>query len=286
MKSKEILIGRVLKKRDIGEALRECAAANLTPAYAPFITHLRARAEREDFIWGDHFTSPSVLIFGSSQGRKIEVYAHGPNFYSTPEHIVQGLATQIHCGAMIYPQQLFDAQSETPVDSNMFVIDSELANKWPRGSYGIEKPTDEHCRKYGGEIEGIPMIAKNNPRLGPSLGVDEITLDTYLTTYEKSCGREIGVWHDFSEEYFQTTPTQPRARFLLLTHDTTGVSTTYPYVNGALIGLNPAFVPSPSPKKTAAYRDPVTSMRRSQPLLERIYTHAYIDQRGRVMLRE
>ncbi len=99
----------------------------------------------------------------------------------------------------------------------VLVVDADEANKWPDGTYGINKPTTWHEKKYMGEISGSEMIAINRPALIESFGCKK-RVTGYLKKQKEVLEKKgRAPWiYIYNQEDFDIINEQPYARFLVL----------------------------------------------------------------------
>lgn len=187
---------------DVTDALRACRRGHYQPEFAPELIERRTNADKKDSLWQNWWTTLSLKATGrTSAGTPIILYAHVPHYFCQPKNITKAIDEGLINGAGILPEGELSRLESGKAGGRVFVLDYASAIKWPSGYYGLEDPTEEHVKLYGGKMDGKEMLAINHPLLAPLMG-NKKKVAPYLEKLAQVYGKDkvyIGNFNDWGE---------------------------------------------------------------------------------------
>jgi len=184
------------------EAFRSSETIEYEVKSMPEVIALRTEAKLDSKIWGARIVTPSIYAtILTKDGKTLHIYSHAKFEWTESQHLDERkISTQNGSKVMRKSELDFLVTRIYNEDApETFTIKHEELIKWPGGEYGIEKPTAEHMKEYGGKIDGKDMIAINHPQTLPFLGCSKREAERYFDVYVRKYGDQISICYDGNE---------------------------------------------------------------------------------------
>ncbi len=166
----------------IESALEDCLKEH-NPVFMPQLADARIAAGKDDVIWQNWYTTPSLMVTGTTKaGNNVVVFAHVLNYFSNPDNIKVAKERDLRNGAGSVPEDEFQRLLDLEDNVNVFVVDY---NTLKRSESDVITLKD----------------ALKHPEVVPFFGGRE-RAEAYLEKHKLVYDTRIGVWHadDLSEK--------------------------------------------------------------------------------------
>ncbi len=157
----------------VEKALEDCQGEHKV-LFMPEVAEARINGAAQ---WDKGYTTPSIRATGrTKQGNAVVIYAHIPNFLSSPTNIREAKLRGLINHAARIPQEEFQRLVDAEDKQTVWVVDHKKLRKSTSGEVSLKD-------------------ALNHPQTIPFLG-GQARAEQYLAAHAKAYGtKAIGVWH-------------------------------------------------------------------------------------------
>ena len=195
--------------QNAGIGFKSLEESGLCATFMPEIAAERLARGTDSPAWLQWFCSRSVRAAGTVKEDQFVVYSHRPCYVTDPANmsriivtkVVNGEARMIDVnasmldrnGAARIHQDAFEEMLDMVDNKSVFKVRYDDLMHWPPALYGIDRPTEEHMKKFHGKIGGIDMIVRNHPILVPFFS-GESQAQSYLQAHKEVYGDVIEIF--------------------------------------------------------------------------------------------
>ena len=167
------VVAKPFHNNKLFQALANCQSKGYSAQFIPEIMDSRSISDRDNDIWTQRYSAPSVIVTGTTKnGSKVVVYAHVPNYFSHPKNIKKALPS-VSNGAGIYPEKELHRLIALEDGERVSVLDYDIATKAKSGRMSLDDARENpHTKAFiGGEARTEKCLAQHKQVVGNTIGV-------------------------------------------------------------------------------------------------------------------